>query len=63
MTEPAGLFPAHPQRPDHDLCVQGRVDIVVVYLQSRMPTVRGAVLDADTDEILGSSGTRESAVI
>jgi len=23
MTEPAGLFPAHPQRPDHDLGVRG----------------------------------------
>lgn len=41
-----------------------RVDIVfAVYLQPRRPAVRVAVLDADTDEVLGSTGTRESAVI
>ena len=46
------------------LVFRGRVNIVVaVYLQSRMPAVRGAVLDADTHEVLGPSGTRESAVI
>jgi hypothetical protein len=40
------------------------VDIVfAVYLQSRRPAVRAAVLDADTDEVLGPSGTRESAAI
>ena len=41
-----------------------RVDIVfAVYLQSRRPAVRAAVLDADTDEVLRPIGTRESAVI
>jgi hypothetical protein len=41
-----------------------RVDIVfAVYLQSRRPAVRAAVLDADTDEVLGPTGTPESAVI
>jgi hypothetical protein len=38
------------------------VDIVfAVYLQSRRPAIRAAVLDADTDEILGLIETRESA--
>ena len=41
-----------------------RVDIVfAVYLQARRPAIRAAVLDADTDEVLGLAGTRESAVI
>ncbi len=41
-----------------------RVDIVfAVYLQPRRPVVRAAVLDADTDEVLGPTATRESAVI
>jgi hypothetical protein len=41
-----------------------RVDIVfAVYLQARRPVVRTAILDADTDEVLGPTGTRESAVI
>src|SRR6266704_1294338 len=41
-----------------------QVDIVfAVYLQSRRPAVRAAILDADTDEVLGPAGTRESAVI
>ena len=41
-----------------------QVDIVfAVYLQSRRPAIRAAVLDADTDEVLGPSGTRESVVI
>jgi len=40
------------------------VDIVfAVYLQSRRTAVRAAVLDADTDEVLGPTGTRESAVL
>jgi len=40
------------------------VDIVfAVYLQSRRPAVRAAVLDADTDEVLGPIGTRISAVL
>ncbi len=40
------------------------VDIVfAVYLQARRPVVRAAVLDADTDEVLGPIGNRESAVI
>jgi hypothetical protein len=40
------------------------VDIVfAVYLQSRRPAVRAAILDADTDEVLGPTGTRESAVL
>ena len=40
------------------------VDIVfAVYLQSRRPAVRAAVLDADTDEVLGPAGARESAVL
>jgi len=40
------------------------VDIVfAVYLQSRRPAVRAAVLDADTDEVLGPAGTRKSAVL
>ena len=36
-------------------CARGRrVDIVfAVYLQARKPPIRVAVLDADTDEILG----------
>jgi len=41
-----------------------RVDIVfAVYLQSRRPAVRAAVLDADTDEIIGSAETRISAAL
>jgi hypothetical protein len=41
-----------------------RVDIVfAVYLQNRRPAIRAAVLDADTDEVLGGAGTRESAAI
>jgi hypothetical protein len=41
-----------------------RVEIVfAVYLQARRPAVRAAVLDADTDEVLGPVATRESAVI
>ena len=40
------------------------VDIVfAVYLQSRRPAIRAAILDADTDEILGPTMTRESAVL
>ena len=40
------------------------VDIVfAVYLQSRRPAIRAAILDADTDEVLGPTGTRESAVL
>jgi hypothetical protein len=39
------------------------VDIVfAVYLQTRRPAIRAAVLDADTDEILGIIETRESAL-
>lgn len=38
------------------------VDIVfAVYLQTRRPAIRAAVLDADTDEVLGLIETRESA--
>ena len=38
-----------------------RVDIVfAVYLQNRRPAIRAAVLDADTDEILGRAETREA---
>ncbi len=41
-----------------------RVDIVfAVYLQGRRPVIRAAVLDADTDEVLGPAGTRVSAVL
>jgi hypothetical protein len=41
-----------------------RVDIVfAVYLQSRRPVVRAAVLDAATDEVLGLAEARESAVV
>lgn len=41
-----------------------RVDIIfAVYLQARRPVIRAAVLDAETDEILGTDGTRESVVI
>jgi hypothetical protein len=41
-----------------------QVDIVfAVYLQNRRPAIRAAVLDADTDEVLGRAGTRESAAI
>ena len=40
------------------------VDIVfAVYLQSRRPAIRAAILDADTAEVLGPVMTRESAVI
>src|SRR6266581_8519683 len=40
-----------------------RVDIVfAVYLQTRRPAVRAAVLDADTDEVLGAA-PRESVAI
>jgi hypothetical protein len=39
------------------------VDIVfALYLQTRRPAIRAAVLDADTDEILGIIETRESAL-
>ena len=31
--------------------------------QVRGPAIRTAILDADTDEVLGPAGTRESAVI
>jgi hypothetical protein len=41
-----------------------RVDIVfAVYLQSRRPVIRAAVLDAATDEILGQAETREFTAI
>lgn len=41
-----------------------RVDIVfAVYLQARRPAIRVAVLDADTDEVLGPVAVRESALI
>jgi hypothetical protein len=41
-----------------------RVDIVfAVYLQARRPAIRAAVLDADTDEVLGWAEARKSAVI
>ena len=41
-----------------------RVNIVfAVYLQSRRPAVRAAVLDADTNEVLGPAGTRISAAL
>jgi hypothetical protein len=41
-----------------------RADIVfAVYLQARRPAVRVAVLDADTDEVLGPALARESVVI
>ncbi len=41
-----------------------RADIVfAVYLQARGPAIHVAVLDADTDEVLGPAGTRESVVI
>jgi hypothetical protein len=32
-------------------------------MQNRRPAIRAAVLDADTDEVLGRAGTRESAAI
>ena len=41
-----------------------RVDIVfAVYLQARRPPIRAAVVDADTEEVLGPAPVRESAVI
>jgi hypothetical protein len=41
-----------------------RVDIVfAVYLQSRRPVIRAAVLDAATDEVLGQADTREFTAI
>jgi hypothetical protein len=41
-----------------------RVDVVfAVYLQSRRPVIRAAVLDAATDEVLGQAGTREFTAI
>jgi len=41
-----------------------RVDIVfAVYLQSRRPVIRAAVLDAATDEVLGLAETREFTAI
>jgi hypothetical protein len=41
-----------------------RVDIVfAVYLQTRRPVIRAAVLDARTDEVLGLAGTREFSAI
>jgi hypothetical protein len=41
-----------------------RVDIVfAVYLQARRPVIRAAVLDAQTDEILGLAETREFTAI
>jgi len=41
-----------------------RVDIVfAVYLQSRRPVIRAAVLDAATDEVLGLAETREFSAI
>jgi hypothetical protein len=41
-----------------------RIDIVfAVYLQTRRPPIRAAVLDAATDEVLGSVAPRVSAVI
>jgi hypothetical protein len=41
-----------------------RVDIVfAVYLQARRPAIRAAVLDANSDEVLGLAETRESAAI
>ncbi|HEX2743218.1 MAG TPA: MauE/DoxX family redox-associated membrane protein [Streptosporangiaceae bacterium] len=41
-----------------------RVDIVfAVYLQTRRPAIRVAVLDAATDEILGLAGARKSAAL
>ena len=41
-----------------------RVEIVfAVYLQARRPPIRVAVLDADTDEILGRPATGQSVVI
>ena len=47
-----------------DTRAAGRSDIVfAVYLQSRRPAVRAAVLDADADDVLGPTGTRESAVL
>ena len=40
------------------------VDIVfAVYLQARRPAIRAAVLDADTDEILGRTDALEPAAI
>ncbi len=36
---------------------------IAKYLQVRGPAIRVAVLDADTDEVLGPAGTRESVVI
>jgi Methylamine utilisation protein MauE len=40
------------------------VDIVfAVYLQSRRPPIRAAVLDADTDEVLGPTDARMSVVL
>lgn len=40
------------------------VDVVfAVYLQSRRPPIRAAILDADTDEVIGPTGTRVSAVL
>jgi len=46
-------------------CARGRrVDIVfAVYLQTRRPAIRVAVLDADTSEVIGQADTRESAAI
>ena len=41
-----------------------RVDIVfAVYLQARRPVIRAAVLDAQTDEVLGQAETREFTAI
>jgi hypothetical protein len=45
--------------------VHGRRASIVfaVYLQARRPAIRAAVLDADTDEVLGLAAERESAII
>jgi hypothetical protein len=37
--------------------------VFAVYLQPPPPAVRAAVLDADTDEVRGPTGTRVSAVL
>jgi hypothetical protein len=70
-TDPAGLFPAHLRRSIAVLMFAAELSIAFAVNRHRLrrqpayrrPAIRTAVLDADTDEVLATAGTRESAVL
>jgi len=68
-SDPTDLFAAHLRRPIMILVFVAELGLglgligTAVKFGRSWPAVRAAILDADTDEVLGPAGTRESAVL